>query len=187
VSNATIVTVRGRVFDYHKPHSYEYDIYDISHSLSKICRFAGNTSSFYSVAQHSVIVAKLAAKIHPALAKMALLHDASEAFMNDMPSPLKKLFPEFSAIEDNILVAVYNYFDVNMPTDYPEVISPVVKKIDREVGIAEMRDLFDGRNSLVTAIIGEAEYIPQIVPLNHEDANGMFLRAFFDICKGKFN
>ncbi|KKP81505.1 MAG: hypothetical protein UR84_C0024G0010 [candidate division WS6 bacterium GW2011_GWD1_35_594] len=185
MSNATIVTARGKVFDYLKPHSYEYDIYDISHSLSNICRFAGNTSAFYSVAQHSVIVARLVAALDPHLAKMAILHDAAEAFMNDMPSPLKKLFPGFSEIEDNILTAVFKHFDVEPTPD--TVISKIVKHYDRAVGIAEMRDLFNGCNPYSDKLSCEAVEVPPICPLPPRVANELFLRVFFQICDGKFH
>lgn len=71
----------------------DVDLRDIAHALSNQCRFAGHIPTFYSVAQHSVLVASLAP---PWAAKWALLHDASEAYLTDLPSPLKRL-PEFSA------------------------------------------------------------------------------------------
>jgi hypothetical protein len=65
---------------------------DIAHALSHLCRFTGHTSRFYSVAEHSVWCSRM---VHPKFAAHALLHDASEAYLQDIPSPLKHL-PEFA-------------------------------------------------------------------------------------------
>ena len=64
-------------------------INDIAHSLSNICRFNGHCNFHYSVAQHSLYVAAIVAKVDPALAIYGLLHDAGEAFLSDVVSPIK--------------------------------------------------------------------------------------------------
>ena len=63
-------------------------IEDCARSLSNICRYAGQINFFYSVAQHSVIVASL---MPEKFQLEALLHDASEAYLGDLPAPLKHL------------------------------------------------------------------------------------------------
>src|SRR4051794_15527189 len=86
-----ITTFSRRQFWPLDPHSDEIHIEDIAHSLSQQCRFGGHSRSFYSVAQHSCLVSALC-KANDAL--WGLLHDASEAYLGDIPRPLKSL-PEF--------------------------------------------------------------------------------------------
>lgn len=68
-------------------------IEDIAHHLSNLCRYTGACPSFYSVAQHSVLVSRQMAGGLPGLSatlEMAgLLHDAAEAYFNDLASPVK--------------------------------------------------------------------------------------------------
>jgi 5'-deoxynucleotidase YfbR-like HD superfamily hydrolase len=74
---------------------YQYNIEEIAHALSHICRYSGHSRVFYSVAQHSVMVAELVEKARPkwprGLYRAALLHDAAEAFCLDVPSPIKAM------------------------------------------------------------------------------------------------
>ena len=72
-------------------------IEDIAHAEAAIPRFAGHLNKHYSVAQHSLMAAELAS---PRNRKAALLHDATEAFMLDMPTPIKAQLPEYKLAED---------------------------------------------------------------------------------------
>jgi uncharacterized protein len=69
------------------PNTEEIGIFDIARSLSQLCRFLGHTTAFYSVAQHSVLVSKLVPQND---ALWGLLHDASEAYLCDLPTPIKR-------------------------------------------------------------------------------------------------
>ncbi len=84
-----ITTYTGGTFDYSKFGPDDIDIRDIAHALSHLCRFTGHTNIFYSVAQHCLLVSE---KIPggPEVKLAALLHDAAEAYVNDLSSPLKK-------------------------------------------------------------------------------------------------
>jgi hypothetical protein len=84
----TIETISGGPFDYTKP---QIRVDDVAHGLSNVCRFAGHTSRFYSVAEHSVLVASIVEQSAPEHALAALWHDAHEAYMGDLPTPLKAL------------------------------------------------------------------------------------------------
>ncbi len=90
-----IQTFTGRAWCADDPRSYSYDVEEIAHSLSNICRYTGHSKVFYSVAQHSVVVAKIVQYLHPRqpkrLYRAALLHDAAEAFGLDIPSPIKRM------------------------------------------------------------------------------------------------
>jgi uncharacterized protein len=92
----TILTLHGRSFDYRAPERHQFDIEEIAHALSNLCRFTGHTRSFYSVAQHSVLVCDLAPSEHKL---EALLHDAHEAYVGDVNSPLKALLPMYREVE----------------------------------------------------------------------------------------
>src|SRR5690606_3649788 len=76
---------------------------DIVHALSHLCRFVGHTDRFYSVAEHSVLVSHLC---DDEAAVFGLLHDAAEAYVGDLASPVKRQVPGFAAMEERVLSAV---------------------------------------------------------------------------------
>lgn len=95
-------TLRGNAWMADSPETFAYDIEEIAHALSNLCRFAGHTKSFYSVAQHSVLVAREVQRCSDErLTRMALIHDAAEAFCVDLPAPIKHM-PEMSGYRDLI-------------------------------------------------------------------------------------
>lgn len=83
-----IQTHHGHRFEYQNTDPRHFFIGDIAHSLSLLCRFNGHTKKFYSVAEHSVWVSHM---VSPENALAALMHDAAEAYISDVPSPLKRL------------------------------------------------------------------------------------------------
>ncbi len=84
-----IQTFSGICFWPLDPRPEEIRIEDIAHALAMQCRFNGHCRAYYSVAQHSVLVAELVESVEPGSALEALLHDASEAYLSDLPRPLK--------------------------------------------------------------------------------------------------
>ncbi len=94
-------TFTGKKFFPLEPRIEDICIEDIAHSLSMQCRFAGHSKRFYSVAQHcnAMVNCWFSAPEDKELAKYALLHDASEAYLSDIPRPLKYL-PEFQFYRD---------------------------------------------------------------------------------------
>jgi len=101
---------------------------DIVHSLSLINRFNGAAKFPYSVAQHSLYVAGL---LPPELKLHGLLHDAPEAYVGDMVSPLKKIMTEYKEVEAGIAGVVAEVFGLSRPAP------PEVKKADLAVLSAE--------------------------------------------------
>lgn len=98
----------GEVIDLVEPTPGMIKPEDIVAGLSKICRFNGQISHFYSVAQHSVLVAHFAP---PALKRAALLHDAAEAYIGDVISPLKELLkPDYTNIERKLEACIFEAF-----------------------------------------------------------------------------
>lgn len=87
-----MLTHSARKMDLAAPAGYAVHTSDISHALGNLCRFGGHTRRFYSVAQHSVLVATL---LPDELKLAGLLHDAAEAYLGDVIQPLKLLLKEF--------------------------------------------------------------------------------------------
>lgn len=84
-------TVSGRAFDLDAPRPDQVDARDVAYSLSRQARYLGHTKGTpYSVAEHCCVLHDYMLAHHgPRLAFAALLHDASEAYLGDLPSPVK--------------------------------------------------------------------------------------------------
>ena len=97
------------------PREEEVRLEDIAHSLAMLCRFGGHCSDFYSVAEHSVHVSRLCST--PEIALWGLMHDASEAYLIDLPRPIKRMFPEYSFLEHDVMRAICDRF--GLPHEMP--------------------------------------------------------------------
>lgn len=97
VENNWILTYTGKKFFPLTPRHKDIDIIDIAHALSNMCRFTGHCREFYSVAQHSVLVAEQVwnKTLDSQRALTGLLHDASEAYLIDVAKPVKHS-PQFA-------------------------------------------------------------------------------------------
>lgn len=125
-----ITTYTGGKFHYLEPSPDEIHIEDIAHHLSLLCRFTGACKSFYSVAEHSMRVARL---LPPELKLAGLLHDASEAYLNDISRPVKYSH-KLHETEQLISKVVADKFSV-------DIFHPEVKKADDTLIATEARDL----------------------------------------------
>lgn len=96
-----IETYTNKQYHFLNPSVDEICIEDIAQALSMSCRYSGHVKSFYSVAEHSCIVSDkiLELTCDRQLAFDALLHDASEAYLNDIPRPIKPHLKNYSDIE----------------------------------------------------------------------------------------
>lgn len=135
----------GGKFHYLKPRPEEIRINDIAHALGMNCRFNGHVKSFYSVAQHSCLVAD---KVYDdsqneTWAMAALLHDAAEAYIPDMPRPIKGYLDGFHEIEDRILRVILEKYDLPDITDVErnQDLVDSIKTHDNRSVITEKRDL----------------------------------------------
>lgn len=127
-----IQTYTGRQFWPLQPQVEHVDIHDIAHSLALQCRFNGHCRGFYSVAQHSVLVSQV---VPPQDALWGLLHDAAEAYISDLPRPLKRTAPEFRAAEERLLAVIMAAFGL------PAAMPAAVAWADDALLATEMRDL----------------------------------------------
>ena len=132
VKNTTMQTYTGKLLDLAHFREDDVRLPDISHALAIINRFTGHSRCPYSVAQHSVMVSKI---IEPEHARWGLLHDASEAYLGDVATPLKNMLPEYRALEEHIQRTIARRFGLVWPM-------PVeVKRADVRALMAEKRDL----------------------------------------------
>lgn len=134
-----IQTNSGGKFRIAEPAPEDIDIRDIAHALANQCRFAGHVRKFYSVAEHSVRVARLLAGqgCDVAIQYEGLMHDASEAYLCDIARPIKRM-PEFQFYrdaEDRLMAIIAGKFGFTHP------MSPEVARADGMLVGTEARDL----------------------------------------------
>lgn len=160
--NTWIRTAHGRKFDFAKFSPADIHIDDIAHALALQCRYNGQCSVFYSVAEHSSFVASM---VPPEARLEALLHDAAEAYLGDVVSPLKALLPDYRMYEARVDLAIRTRFDL------PWEAHPAVTVADRTALDLEMRDLFPDRS-------GETR--KGSFGISPEAARSGFLKDFFE-------
>jgi uncharacterized protein len=164
----TIMLRSGAWFDFCAPASSDFTIEDIAHGLANICRYSGQCTSFYSVAEHSILVSEVAKGFE----FEALLHDAAEAFLGDLTRPLKQMLPEYKKIEGNVERAILDRFGVSGP------IPREVKQADLRVLAAEQRQIMpEGTDGWVRGQkVEPAPIIIRHLPPN--EGKRMFLERF---------
>ncbi len=129
----------GTLFYFEDPDLKEIRIDDIAHALSNECRFGGHCNSFYSVAQHSLCVSKLIAGAGFSVEAQfqGLMHDATEAYVKDIPTGLKRAIgPAYRSLESNVWKAICTKYALE------EELLEVVKWADREALKIEISSLF---------------------------------------------
>lgn len=125
-------TYTGRAFEPLAPRPDDVDLRDIAHSLALQCRFNGHCRFHYSVAQHSVYVARA---LPPEFAAHGLIHDAAEAYLGDIVRPIKPLFIAYGPMEDAVMGAVCAAVGLFWP--WPAEVLAAVKRADAAVLAAE--------------------------------------------------
>lgn len=106
------------------PRAEEVDIRDIAHSLSLMCRYAGHCNKFYSVAEHSVLVSR---SLPPKYQLWGLLHDATEAYLVDIPRPIKPSLTNYYSLEAQLMEVICDRY--GLTKDMP----PEVKWADNSI------------------------------------------------------
>lgn len=143
-----IVTAGGRRFPLRGATTRDLHVDDVAGPLSRICRFGGHVRSFYSVAQHCVLVSSLVHErallsgAYPdacrLLVREALLHDATEAYLGDVVTPIKRMLPEYAKLEDPLDALVRAKWGL------PATPTPIVKWADGVALAVEARALCAG-------------------------------------------
>ena len=167
-----ILTASGAYFNFLEPDPATVTVEAVAHALSHICRFAGHTRRFYSVAQHCVLASYL---VPEADARWALMHDAAEAFVGDVARPLKQLLGDYKAIEARAEAAVCAAFGLegSMP--------PSVKDADLVLLATEQRDLMPAHDDQWALIEGVTPWEMTIWPWDHAFARRSFLERFYEL------
>jgi len=154
----TICTFSGRLVDVLNPKPGDIAPKDITQGLSCTCRFGGHAREFYSVAQHSILVARICG--HP----WGLLHDAAEAYLGDVIRPLKSglmlstghCLETWQSVEDRLLGVIAERFGVR---EFPD--PDRLREADDRALATEIRELFD---PLPERLAGELARLPEPLP-----------------------
>jgi hypothetical protein len=118
-------TYSGRRFYPLDPQAEDLYLGDIAHALSLLCRYGGHVDRFYSVAEHCVLMSEAVAPEH---ALAALLHDATEAYVVDVPRPLKAVLLDYSPIEDRLWRVIAGRYGISatLPVEVVEADSRIL-------------------------------------------------------------
>jgi 5'-deoxynucleotidase YfbR-like HD superfamily hydrolase len=167
------MTHTGRKLYVLDPNPDDLVIEDIATPLSRICRFGGHTTKFYSVAQHSVYVSRI---VMPGNERAALLHDATEAYLGDIIRPLKGELKAYWRIERMWWTAIARRF--RLPNNLPAE----VEVADRVALLTEMRDLMPGgTHNRAEACDGYQPDPRPIVPISEIEARAEFVARFDEL------
>jgi hypothetical protein len=172
-------TRSGLAFDLLHPDPFKIRIEDISCHLSKLCRFTGACSEFYSVAQHSIIVAR---QLPPRLRFAGLLHDAAEAYTGDWSSPMKVVVRELAPgliehVHHNVERAVEARFDLRLSTSdraaikHADLVALATEKRDLDI-----KDPLPGWAESSGVLVLPPPLPKKLVPWTHHAARCMFDR-----------
>lgn len=164
----------GRV-DLPEPAPEQILIQDIAHHLSYINRFTGATTSPYSVASHSLYVSRLLAHLGPEMELAGLMHDAPEAYLGDVSSPLKRLLPEYKRIEANFWRVIAEKWGL------PKTLPAEVHEADRNAYFAERTVLMPWNADLLEE--GEGLERPPTISIfqGPENAKAAFIQRFHSL------
>jgi uncharacterized protein len=158
-----ILMSHGTMFDVANPDPKLVNLDEIVHHLDHKCRFGGGTSQFYSVAEHSMVGALIAYEcalpfldgikedIKLDIAKMFLLHDAAEAYIGDIPTPVKRMLGDkVVSIEKNIMHAIisklwpewfgFNFYRQDLVNDWVKEIDQAMLAIERNLFMPDHED-----------------------------------------------
>lgn len=177
-TNIWIQTYTGKKFQLLSPKIEDISIIDIAHALSMQCRYTGHSKHFYSIAQHSVLVSHQC-NLYPLY---GLLHDASEAYLSDISSPLKNsgFFENYKFYEDKLQKLIIEKF-IGKPET--QIIHKEVKEADMEMLSVESYKLMQPLHPefklthLKSHLIQNIE-IEELVP---SQARNMFLNRYIEL------
>lgn len=173
MSTDFITTATGRKFHFQSPAEDEIEIADIAYSLSHTNRWGGHCYPALSVAQHSVMVADALLRngASQIIQLQGLMHDAAEAYLGDVPTPIKRKLPEYMAMELLVTDVIFQRFGIPMPLDEQ------VHLQDVEIRRWEYRDLMPEVHG-VEPPVAQHPTLKVWSPLQAETA---FVGRFFDL------
>lgn len=167
-----LLTASGKKLDILAPKPEQIDLLDIAKALAKECRYAGHCKGHYSVAQHSTLASRIVSKANRL---EALLHDATEAYLKDIPRPLKLLLPEYREIEHRLDLVIRTRFAL------PEEMSPEVTYADQVLLATEKRDLMPADPEPWPRVAGIDPLPTRVSPVPYPRAESDFLKRAIEI------
>jgi hypothetical protein len=141
-------TFTGRQFYPLDPRPEDIDVFDIAHALGYQCRYGGHARRFYSVAEHCILMSVFMPTRE--LALYALLHDAAEAYVVDVPRPLKRHLAGYAEIEDKVLTVIFEKLGVPYERHQAPLGHHRLLRFPAEVTEADNRILMDERAQLLS-------------------------------------
>lgn len=172
-----IQTYSGKQFWPLDPRPDEIEINDIAHALGMMCRFAGHVERFYSVAEHSLLLSLNA----PDEFKLwALLHDATEAYLVDIPRPIKPYLTNYVDIENYLMKAIAEKFGLGST-----IIPSAVKAMDHRILLDEQIQNMKPQVVAWDPIPG-GELGVKLLYLEPREAETRFLDQFHKLTENKF-
>ena len=190
MSGAWIQTLRGRVFDLIEPTADMVDFAEVAECLGKIARFNGHTKGFYSVAQHCVRGADAIESVtkDSRLAGLFLLHDAHEAYIGDITTPVVSALGHHvsggrlgvARLKSALDAVIWTAAGVGVPVAHAR--RHEIALWDMRMLNAERRDLLAPSPRLWGAAIEffDCRMIPRITPWSWDRAAGQWLDRFHD-------
>lgn len=159
------------------PRAEHVNIQDIAHALAHLCRFAGHTLQHYSVAQHCVLVSQT---VDREIALQGLLHDAAEAYIVDLPRPLKHspLLAGYREIEERVERAIATRFGL------PPRFDPRIKIADRVLLATERRDVVPHHGHQWHSTERVSPLPTPIVAWHAQLAREAYLERFHELTRG---
>lgn len=169
-----IETYTGKKMYFLTPNYGMIDIRDIAHSLGLQCRFSGHTKKFYSVAEHCIRVSQwLHEHTNCKIALQGLLHDATEAYLLDVPSPIKQYLGGYYEMEDTLASVILNKYSAGYP------LNAQVKEADTIMLKNEARHLLPSKGkSWIDKYPTDSEYKAAPFCLTPSEAEDMYLNWF---------
>ena len=181
-NDGVINTSSGKIINLNTPTTDMIDIKDIANGLSKICRFGGQSSHFYSVAQHSVLVCYLMKEGEGNYELEALMHDASEAYLGDVVKPLKIMLGNvYKSLENgfcNVIAEKYNLIQS------PET-NTLIHKYDREALELEHEAFQKGNFVPMLVTMDRLGLYSGHVHWDCNEARLLFLACFYECCEAQ--
>lgn len=169
-----ILTYTGRIIDLSNPDPEQIVIEDIAHALSRINRFNGHTRIPWTVAQHSIEVSHAC---DASVRLFALFHDAAEAYIGDLSSPLKQVMREcgyaYDELEHRFSNLIFDKFCGRLPNDDERAM---VKEADTDLLYGEMICFLPGADRVMDDRMRARALFPVVTSPTRDDRNAFIMR-----------
>lgn len=164
-------TYSGHIIDLNDLNVWDINLFDIAHALAMQCRFNGHCARFYSVAEHCVLVSKL---VSPEYALSGLLHDAAEAYICDVPRPIKPFLQNYKEIENTVQSEICKSFHIPFP------IPDEVMKMDLAL-LGDEYDKLMKKNNEMVWYLPEPRTGTKIKCYNPKKAKKLFMKTYYKL------